>query len=86
MSVQLCGTWQSEHKARTPERLVKWMVPFSSAYTLSRISWQPVQNFSVLVSSIAVLKAPQNRMPPMKPPIVKKPRLKCTLGRRMMFQ
>jgi hypothetical protein len=41
---------------------------------------------SVLVSSIAVLKAPQNRMPPMKPPRVRKPRLRCTLGRRMMVQ
>jgi hypothetical protein len=27
--------------ARTPERLVKWMVPFGPAYTWSRISWQP---------------------------------------------
>src|SRR6266704_3823239 len=58
LSVQLCGTWQSGQLARTPERLEKWMVDFNSANTLSRISWQPVQNFSVLVSSCAELKQP----------------------------
>jgi hypothetical protein len=50
-------------------------VLFSSAKVLLRISWQPVQNASVLVASIAVLKPPQKTMPPMKPPIVRKPRL-----------
>ena len=29
--VQSCGTWQSGQVARTPERLVKWIVPFSSS-------------------------------------------------------
>src|SRR4051812_35689756 len=38
LSVQLCGTWQSGQLARTPERLLKWIVGFSSANTLSRIS------------------------------------------------
>ena len=52
------------------------MVCFSSWNTLSCISWQEVQNVSVLVSSSAVLKAPQKTTPAMKPPMVKKPRLK----------
>ena len=30
LSVQSCGTWQSGQVARTPERLVKWIVDFSS--------------------------------------------------------
>ena len=34
LSVQSCGTWQSGQVARTPERLVKWIVPFSSSKTL----------------------------------------------------
>ena len=51
LSVQSCGTWQSGQVARTPERLVKWIVPFSSSKTLSRISWQLMQNVSVLVAS-----------------------------------
>ena len=49
LSVQSCGTWQSGQVARTPERLVKWIVCFSSSKTLLCISWQLVQNFSVLV-------------------------------------
>ncbi|MNU07712.1 hypothetical protein D3C72_2534300 [compost metagenome] len=62
------------------------MVVFSSAKTLSRISWQPVQNFSVFVSSIAVLKPPQNTMPATKPATVSTPRLMCVAGREMIFQ
>ena len=41
-----------------------------------RISWQPMQNVSVLVTSIAVLKPPQKMTPAMKPTMVRKPRLK----------
>src|SRR5688572_6439052 len=73
--VQSFGTWQSEHLARTPERLVKWMVGWISWYTLSRISWQPMQNCSVLVSSIAVLNPPQKITPAAKPLTRRKPRL-----------
>src|SRR4029078_1538580 len=42
LSVQLCGTWQSGQLARTPERLVKWMVDFSCAHTVARILSQRV--------------------------------------------
>src|SRR3954447_1957232 len=82
LSVQLCGTWQSGQLARTPERLEKWIVGFSSANTLSRISWQPVQNFSVLVSSSAVLKPPQNTTPATKPANTSTPSPNTELGRR----
>ena len=82
LSVQSCGTWQSGQLARTPERLVKWIVDFSSANTLSRISWQPVQNFSVLVTSSAVLKPPQKITPATKPASTSTPRLNTELGRR----
>src|SRR3954471_1468834 len=82
LSVQLCGTWQSGQLARTPERLEKWMVVLSSANTLSRISWQPVQNFSVLVSSSAVLKPPQNTTPATKPASTSTPSTNTELGRR----
>jgi hypothetical protein len=34
-----------------------------------------MQKRSVLVNSMAVLKAPQKRIPPMNPPMVRKPRL-----------
>ena len=34
---------------------------------LSRISWQEMQNVSVFATSIAQLKPPQNRIPPMPP-------------------
>src|SRR3954451_4958577 len=82
LSVQLCGTWQSGQLARTPERFEKWIVDFSSAKTLSRISWQPVQNFSVLVSSRAVLKPPQNTMPATKPASTSTPSPNTELGLR----
>src|SRR4051794_29521867 len=82
LSVQLCGTWQSGQLARTPERLLKWMVVFISANTLSRISWQPVQNFSVLVNSIAVLKPPQKMIPATKPANTSVPSANTELGRR----
>src|SRR5438046_9224918 len=82
LAVQLCGTWQSGQLARTPERLEKWMVVFSSANTLSRISWQPVQNFSVLVTSSAVLKPPQNTTPATKPANISTPSPNTELGRR----
>ncbi|MNG41242.1 hypothetical protein D3C84_1302960 [compost metagenome] len=52
------------------------MVSLSSTNTLSRISWHDTQNFSVLVSSRAVLKPPQKMIPAMNPPRVRKPRLK----------
>ncbi len=81
LSVQLCGTWQSGQLARTPERLEKWMVVFNSAKTLSRISWQEVQNFSVLVSSSAVLKPPQKITPAAKPASTNMPSPKIELGR-----
>src|SRR6185503_18588867 len=42
------GTWQSGQVARTPVRLLKCTVLVSSWYTLSRISWHEMQNFSVL--------------------------------------
>src|ERR1043165_2229005 len=82
LCVHSCGTWQSGQVARTPERLEKWIVDFSSANTLSRISWQPVQNFSVLVISSAVLKAPQNTTPAINPASTRSPRLNTELGRR----
>src|SRR6478752_8762201 len=82
LSVQLCGTWQSGQVARTPERFEKWIVVFSSSNTFSRISWQEVQNFSVLVSSSAVLNAPQNMMPAMNPPSTSTPSANTELGRR----
>src|SRR6478736_1019777 len=82
LSVQLCGTWQSGQLARTPERLVKWRVDFSSWNTLSCISWQLVQNFSVLVNSSAVLKAPQNTTPATKPASTSTPSPNTELGRR----
>src|SRR5262245_45390082 len=82
LSVHSCGTWQSGQVARTPERLVKWIVVFSSSNTLVRISWQLTQNFSVLVSSSAVLNAPQNRMPAINPASTSAPRLNTVLGRR----
>ena len=44
-----------------------------------------VQNFSVLVTSSAVLKAPQNSTPQTKPPSARKPRLRCALGRLAML-
>src|SRR5215203_7525815 len=72
LSVQLCGTWQSGQVARTPERFVKWIVPLSSSKALAFISWQPVQNRSVLVASSTVLKPPQKKTPARKPPRVKK--------------
>src|SRR3546814_7402046 len=40
-----------------------------------------MQKRSVLVSSSAVLKPPQNTTPPRNPPRVRNPRLKCTAGR-----
>jgi hypothetical protein len=40
-----------------------------------------MQNGSVFVNSSAVLKPPQNTMPAMNPPTVRKPRLKYVLGR-----
>src|SRR3954447_13019137 len=86
LSVQSCGTWQSGQLARTPERFVKCGVRCSSWNTLLRISWHEVQNFSVLVTSSAVLKAPQNRTPQTKPPNARKPRLRCVLGRLAMRQ
>jgi hypothetical protein len=86
LSVQLCGTWQSGQLARTPERFEKWMVDFSSANTLSRISWQPVQNFSVLVSSSAVLNPPQNTTPATKPASTSAPSPNTELGRRSTSQ
>src|SRR3982751_4887494 len=58
------------------------MVVFSAANTLSRISWQPVQNFSVLVSSSAVLNPPQNTTPATKPASTSTPSPNAELGRR----
>jgi hypothetical protein len=58
------------------------MVVFSSENTLSRISWQLVQNFSVLVSSSAVLKPPQNITPAKKPAKTSTPSPNTELGRR----
>ena len=62
------------------------MVVLSSWKTLSRISWQPVQNVSVLVTSIAVLKPPQKIDAADEAADVRKPRLKWTLGRVTMRQ
>jgi len=45
-----------------------------------------VRTREVLVASSAVLKPPQNMMPAMKPPAVRKPRLKVVLGRRSTNQ
>src|SRR5262249_15463033 len=58
------------------------MVDFNSAYTLSRISWQETQNFSVFVSSSAVLKAPQKNTPAKNPPRTSKPSAITELGCR----
>src|SRR4051794_35102782 len=80
LSVQSCGTWQPEQVARTPDRFEKCTVCASSGYTLSRISWQPVQNASVFVRSIAVLKPPQNTTPAANPPRVRNPRLSVAAG------
>src|SRR3954466_4999394 len=85
LSVQLCGTWQSGQLARTPERLEKWGVDFNSANTLSRISWQLVQNFSVLVISSAVLKPPQKMTPATKPASTRTPSPNTELGLRSTF-
>src|SRR5215213_2668242 len=74
------GTWQSGHVARTPERLVKWIVPFISSKTLVFISWQEVQNRSVLVASNTVLNPPQKKTPARKPPSVRKARLRVRAG------
>src|SRR5215218_665216 len=82
LSVQLCGTWQSGQVARTPERLVKWIVPFSSSKTLVFISWQLTQNFSVLVASRTVLKPPQKNTPATNPPSVRKARLSVRAGEK----
>jgi hypothetical protein len=49
---------------------------------LLRISWHDVQKVSVLVTSSAVLNAPQKMMPAMKPAITRTPRLNTELGRR----
>src|SRR5215468_10682632 len=57
------------------------MVDLSSANTLSRISWQLVQNFSVLVNSSAVLKPPQEMTPATKPASTSVPSAKTELGR-----
>ena len=76
LSVHSCGTWQSGQVARTPERFEKCTVCVSSWYTLSCISWQETQNFSVLVTSSAVLKPPQKITPQTNPPSVRKPRLR----------
>src|SRR5206468_4650565 len=62
--------------------LEKWMVVFSSANTLSRISWQLAQNFSVLVNSSAVLNPPQKTTPAMKPASTSTPSPNTELGRR----
>src|SRR3954471_7592004 len=78
--VHSCGTWQSGQPARTPDRLVKWMVPCSSSKTLLRISWQLTQNSGRFVASSAVLKPPQNPTPATKPPSVRKARLKPVAG------
>src|SRR5215217_6353497 len=78
--VHSCGTWQSGHVARTPERLVKWIVPFISSKTLVFISWQEVQNLSVLVASSTVLNPPQKKTPARKPPSVRKARLRVRAG------
>src|SRR6185503_6672271 len=86
LSVHWCGTWQSGQVARTPERFEKCGVCCNSWKTLSCISWHEVQNFSVLVTSSAVLKAPQNSTPQMKPPSARNPRLQCVLGRLAMRQ
>src|SRR5258707_987110 len=61
------------------------MVVFNSENTLSRISWQLVQNFSVLVNSSAVLKAPQNTTPATKPASTSTPSPNTELGRRITF-
>ena len=83
--VHSCGTWQSGQPARTPERLVKWTVPWSSSNTLSRISWQPTQKVVLLVASSAMLKPPQNTMPIMNPPSVRKARLRPLAGDRAVL-
>src|SRR5215470_17190365 len=57
------------------------MVDFNSANTLSCISWQDVQNFSVLVTSSAVLNAPQKITPATKPPSTNAPSPNTELGR-----
>lgn len=62
------------------------MVDFNSANTLSAISWQPVQNFSVLVSSSAVLKPPQNITPATKPASTSTPSPNTELGRSSTSQ
>src|SRR5512146_482419 len=49
-----CGTWQSAHTTCTPARFLSWIVSWNSAYTLSRISWQEMQNFCVPVHASPV--------------------------------
>src|SRR6266513_3239968 len=68
--------------ARTPVRLEKCMVCRYSGYTVSRISWQLVQNSSVFVASITVLNPPQKTTPATKPPPRRVSREKRALGRR----
>src|SRR5215207_6559716 len=85
LSVHLCGTWQSGQVARTPERLVKWIVPLSSSKTLVFISWQLTQKRSVLVASRMVLKPPQKKTPARNPPSVRNARLSVRAGEKAIL-
>jgi hypothetical protein len=68
LSVHLCGTWQSGQVARTPERLEKCTVlQLGLIDVVPHLVTAEVQNLSVLVSSSAVLKPPQNITPATKP-------------------
>src|SRR5262245_59769442 len=71
------GTWQSEHTARTPERLRSWIVSLNSAYTLSRISWHPVQNASVFVQA-SPAAPPASSTPPIASAISVTPAVSVT--------
>ena len=82
LSVHLCGTWQSGHLARTPERLLKWIVPFSSSKTLVHLVAGGAER-SVLVASSTVLNPPQKKTPAIKPPSVRKARLRVRAGGRL---
>src|SRR5262245_18519416 len=62
------------------------MVFCNSAYGVVRISWHEMQNVSVLVSSIAQLKPPQNKTPPIAPTMSSPPSENRVLGREMTAQ
>jgi len=65
------GTWQSEQVAFSPAALLKWLVCCICAHGWASISWQLIQNSSVLVACIVALKA-KTPATPSTPPIARR--------------